>query len=292
MNCCDKQRITSSLRTVGHSSGVLHVPFEPPAYGTGLIEDTIIWADYWKRFVVVRGKHPSESLVLNPALIFKMDSRKFQVKVVADSRGRLLKRELQRLNDNSFYFHTRFRKGAKLVDLWEIVEEELLKGQTDLLIIYGGICDITDIVHNRFGVREFWPPTDISGRFNDIKSLMSGLANNYNLLNPKTKLCFMPEAGLDLAMVNRLTYVDENIKVIQAKLESELEELRCHTKHINDSMNMTTPWTLKVTHSRRKNKWWPAYSRSVDGLHPTLYQANYLARVLKEFSKSALISKR
>lgn len=221
-----------------------------------------------------------------------MDACKFHVKVVADSRGRLLKPELQRLNDDSFHFHTRYRKGAKLIDLWEIVEEELQKGQTDLLIIYGGICDITNIVYNKYGRREFWPPKDIAGRFNDIKSLMSGLANNYNLLNPDTKLCFMPEAGVDLAMVNQLTYVDETTKAIQANLEIELEDLRCHTKRTNDSMSTITPWTLKITHSRRKNKWHPAYSRSTDGLHPSLFQAHNLASVLKEFSKSALISKR
>lgn len=84
-----------------------------------------------------------------------MASCKIQVKVIADSRGRLLKHELFRLNDRNIHFSTRFKKGAKLVELWAIVEEELFKGQTDLIIIYGGICNITDIVYDEFGREDF-----------------------------------------------------------------------------------------------------------------------------------------
>lgn len=89
-----------------------------------------------------------------------------------------------------------------MIDLWEIVEDELQKGQTDLLIIYGGICDITDVLYDRYGRRSFWPPDDVQGRFANIKTLLTGLANNYNLLNTTTKVCFIPESGIGLGMIN------------------------------------------------------------------------------------------
>lgn len=225
--------------------------------------------------------------------IFIMNRKKIQVKIVADSRGKFLKTELQRLNDSTIHFNTRYRKGAKLIDLWEIVEEELFKGQADLIIIYGGVCDITDITYDNFGRRFFWPPTNIRGRFTEIKSLMSGLAANYNLLNTSVKLCFMPEPGLNLAMVNRLPIpTTESEHKVQMDLENELTDLRSHTKHVNDTMSIITPWSLKITHLRRQNIWYPVYRRMHDGLHPTVHQAYKLAILLKEFSKRALYHKR
>lgn len=215
------------------------------------------------------------------------------MKIVADSRGRLLKPELHRLSDDTVYFNTRFRKGAKLIDLWEIVEEELQKGQTDLLVIYGGICDITDVSFDHRGRRNFWPPDDIRGRFTYIKALLSGLADNYNLLNSSTKVCFIPEPGTSLAMINNIPKpVDDETHTIQMRLEEELTELRCHMKHVNDRMNIITPWTLKVSHVRRNNRWYPVYRRSADGLHPTRNQAYKMALILKEFSERILVNKR
>lgn len=222
-----------------------------------------------------------------------MYPRKYRIIVVADSRGRLLKGELQRLNDSSIYFNTRVRKGGKLIDLWEIVEEELAKGQADLLIIYGGVCNITDVCYDEAGTRSFWPPADIGNRFAEIRDLMKGLATNYNLLNSETKLCFMPEPGLSLGMVNHIhePYSDELFN-LQRNLEHELTVLHHHTKEVNDSMHCMTPWTLKATHLRRRNKWFPVYSRMRDGLHPTLHQAYKLACIIKEFGKKMLSLKR
>lgn len=59
------------------------------------------------------------------------------------------------------------------------MEEELLKGQVDLLIIYGGVCNLTDVHYDEFGNRSFWPE-NIHGRVVEIKNLMKGLATNYN----------------------------------------------------------------------------------------------------------------
>lgn len=188
------------------------------------------------------------------------------------------------LNDKSFYFSTRYRKGAKLTDLWEMAEHDILAGQTDLLIFYGGVCNVTDVHFSQRGKRSFWPPADLTSRFEEIKSTMNMIVSNYRLLNCSTKLCFIPEAGLDLACINNVRFpIPEDIQIIQQNLEVELEELRSFTKRLNDSLNILTPWTLKVTHLRRNNKWVPAYTRSSDGLHPSSAQTYKMAGIIKRY---------
>lgn len=195
-----------------------------------------------------------------------------------------MKSELIRYNDRALHFHTRYRKGAKLVDLWELAEPDLIAGQIDLVIIMGGICNITDVQHDDHGNRNFWPPNDIALRFGEIKALMSEMANNHRLLNTGTKLCFIPEAGIDLAKYNYPYEQRQNgVLTLQYELENELEDLRNFTKSLNDSLNVLTPWTLKVTHHRRASKWIPVYSRMSDGLHPTLYQAYQMAKILHKY---------
>lgn len=212
---------------------------------------------------------------------------KYHIRVLADSRGRNLKNELQLLNDSSFYFSTRSKKGAKLGDLWEMAENDILTGQSDLLILYGGICDVTDVHFSRNGVRSFWPPADLTSRFENIKSTMHSIVNNYHLMDCDTKLCFIPEAGVSLALINHvISPVPEDIRLIQLDLENELDDLRNLTKRLNDSLNILTPWTIKVTHLRRDNKWVPAYVRSHDGLHPSVNQAYKMARILKKFAQN------
>lgn len=213
--------------------------------------------------------------------------KKFHIRVLADSRGRKLKNELHRLNDGTLYFSTRVRKGAKLCDLWELAESDILTGQTDLLILYGGICDITDIHIARSGRRSFWPPANLSTRFDNIKSNMDSIVRNYQLLNCNTKLCFIPEAGVGLAMLNRISPpIPEDVRALQSQLEEELSDLQNFTKALNDSLNILTPWTLKITHLRRENNWVPVYSRSDDGLHPSTAQAFRMAKVIKKHAQS------
>lgn len=115
---------------------------------------------------------------------------------------------------------------------------------------------------------------------------MSSIVNNYKLLDCSPKLCFIPEAGIGLADVNRISSpVPDDIRFIQNSLELELDELRNFTKRLNDSLNILTPWTIKVSHLRRDNKWVPVYSRFYDGLHLSADQSSKMARILKKFVK-------
>lgn len=87
--------------------------------------------------------------------------------------------------------------------LWAIAESEILKGRPDIIILYGGICDLTDR-HYIDGSRQFWPPYDFRTRIKEVTDTLHSIANNHKLLNVSIRLCILPEGGCDLIRYNRI----------------------------------------------------------------------------------------
>lgn len=52
--------------------------------------------------------------------------------------------ELATYNDSEIRFHVKYRKGAGLIELWEIAEYELVRDNYDMIFILGSVCDLTD----------------------------------------------------------------------------------------------------------------------------------------------------
>lgn len=213
---------------------------------------------------------------------------KLQVVIMADSRGAWLSRELRnylrlhRITD--VHYHVVYRKGAGLATLWELAEFVLLSRKVDILMILGGICDITSLSIDSRGRRSFWPSTELSEKMDYIIDIMNGIANNFKLLQLPCRLCFIPEPGADLIRYNRLVHpINWRFLVIQHQLEDYLVSLHAFTRRLNNSLGMPTPWTLDATHTRRNNQLVQVYSRLRDGLHPTLTQVKKWAEIIIRF---------
>lgn len=210
--------------------------------------------------------------------------QRIQALVLADSRGSYLWRELRRTHNDDVYFRVISRKGASLRKLWEIAEAEIFQGRPDIIILYGGICDLTDRSYNWYGRREFWPPADLVARINEVANLMSSIANNLTLMNISVRLCFLPEAGCDLLSYNRcVDPIPRELMVLQENFEHGLKYLQKHARILNSQLGMPTPWTLDATHGRRYGKLVPVYNRLHDGLHPTLEVTRELANILSKY---------
>lgn len=142
-------------------------------------------------------------------------------------------RELASYNDTELKFSVKYRKGAGLVELWEIAEFELLHGQSDIIFVLGSVCDLTDKYGNSRADRVYWPPHDIKGRFTAAKNTLKGMANNYCLLKPQPMLCFLPESGLDLIRYNRVFHpVPFQLLIMQEEFEDCLRDLQHYTVQI------------------------------------------------------------
>lgn len=201
--------------------------------------------------------------------------------------------ELAAYNDDKIIFSVKYRKGAGLVELWELTEFELLQGQTDIIFILGSICDLTDKYGKGRANRVYWPPHNIKERFTRVKSMLSGMANNYCLLNPRPMLCFLPESGLDLIRYNRVFHpVPFQLLIMQEEFEDCLRDLQQYTVNLNRDMGCTTPWTLEVTNANRGGRMVPVYDRTYDGLHYSFQQIRKLAFTLWKYVQIELLGKK
>lgn len=207
-------------------------------------------------------------------------SRIIRAAIVSDSRGRSLDFLFSQLFDFPVEFTVYYRNGAHLRDLWETVEQIILFDHTDIVYLYGGVCDLTDKMYIN-GVKQYWPPANLNARINEINSVMSDIFSNFTLMYTTTKLCLIPEAGLDLIKYNAVPDpVPRHLLVIQEDIEKKLHFLQELAKSLNHSVGMITPFTLDVTHARRSGRMVPVYNRLYDGLHPSLSVKKKFAKII------------
>lgn len=220
--------------------------------------------------------------------IINMD-RKFSVRIFADSRGAWLGHELENLHYQFIDFKVLFRKGASLIKLWEMVEKELWYDRTDLYIILGGVCDLTEKSYDINGKRVFWPHRDLAEIFDDITYKLEGMARNFRMVNHHSTLCFLPECGLDLIRYNQVEHpVPWYLLLFQESLEKNLRILQDKTKVINSSIGSLTPWSLEVTHAKRAGRLSPVFDRTYDGLHFSPTQVRRLAYLIGKFAENVV----
>lgn len=162
----------------------------------------------------------------------------------------------------------------------------------DVVFIYGGVCDLTDLKSSERGVRLVDLPTDMEARIVAICDKMENIATNFKLLDPNAYLSFIMEAGLDLIAYNRITSpVPREWIEKQERLEYYLPSLQDKAKMLNQSPGSQTAWTLDSTHARRGQHMIPVYSRLPDRLHPNEAIAKKLARAIKNATTRMLRNK-
>lgn len=219
----------------------------------------------------------------------KMNRLVKQVYIYTDSRGRWLNQELQLIRDEGIAFHVTSLSGAGLERLWERAEFDLLNRRVDLVILFGGICNLTDPYYDQEGNRQFWPPFNMDERFKEVETLIRDISQNHLLLNLHAKLCFIQEPGCDLILYNRIRHpVPPPILICQEVFEKNLRVLQKVIREVNNHSNSPTPWALQITHDLRAGQWIPVYHRLYDGLHPTNRIVQKYARVLLQYSRHVL----
>lgn len=202
------------------------------------------------------------------------------ITIITDSRGSWLQQAINRLVDYRFSVKVIYRRGGGLRDLWEIAEWTLISRKIDLLIILGGVCDMTTMYHDARGRRQVWTPDNLGSRFAEIKSIMVDMSNNFKLIaGYGNKLVFLPDPGIDMIRYNRLLHpVPWRALVFQEELEKYVKDLHEFTRELNAENGSLTPWSLDVTHSFRNGTLIPIYDRMRDGLHFSTLQTHNLAK--------------
>lgn len=187
-------------------------------------------------------------------------SRIFKAALVTDSTGKNMESLFNQNMEATVQFTVYYYSGAGLRSLWETIEHIILFHHVNIVYLLGGICDLTDRSYDDLGRRQFWPPTNIRGRFSFTRSILSDNTSNFTLMYIKTKFCIIPDPGCDLIRYNSVTNpVPRYLLEIQEKFDNGIYFLRELTKSLNESINMITQWTIDVTHGRRYGKSVPDY---------------------------------
>lgn len=217
-----------------------------------------------------------------------MIMRKY-ITIITDSRGAWLQQEINRLVDYRYSIKVIYRKGGKLRDLWEIAEWTLVTRKIDMMIILGGVCDMAEIYYDTMGTRQVWTPNNVGSRFDDVKTVMTDMSNNFNLIGGNCKLVFLPDPGMDMIKYNRLVHpVPWRALIFQEELEMYLKELHRFTRELNAGNGSLTPWSLDVTHSFRNGTLLPIYDRLCDGLHFSTLQVHNLAKKIMVYVENEM----
>lgn len=212
-----------------------------------------------------------------------------KITVVADSRGSRLGSFLSAHNDEYFSFNSRVKSGGDLMKLWDIAKQELDMNRSDMIFIYGGVCNITDLFYNIQGQRIAWPPSNLTKCINDICSIMESITEQFKLKYHGKFLSFVPEAGLDLIVYNHIPEpVQRSYIKSQEELERLLPNLHVKARYLNELMGSATAWSLDATHSKRGPHKIPVYKRLPDGLHPNDNVAKKIATAICKAAKKTI----
>lgn len=254
-----------------------------PRSGQVIFEGTTTSGKYWRGYAIIAERNFASTT--EQENLCKM----FVTYVYCDSRGARLHQKLRDLSDFNTAFRVRFKRGATLKQLWELIEYDLLTKRIDLVVIFCGICDLTDRCYSTRGRRLFLPPFNMDERFQEVENTMAAIGSNFSLLNQGNKLCFLPEPGCDLIRMNGIHHpVPWKALVVQSSFEHNLEILQLKSEKINQQLGVPTPWTLEISHNLRHDSWVPVYDRFLDGIHPTDKQATEYSIAIARYVRSAL----
>lgn len=127
-----------------------------------------------------------------------------QAVLISDSRGKFMDSIFNNLPDYPMQFSVHRRNGARLAELWEIAESIILFEHQDIIYIYDGEWDLTEVNYLPNGTREYWPVENFVWKINETKRMLTDIVNNFSLMYTPTKLCLLPEPGLDLICYNHV----------------------------------------------------------------------------------------
>lgn len=189
--------------------------------------------------------------------------------VIADSRGRYLKEQL-----DEYFIHSQYslywKKGLRLVNTAELVTPTILSIKPRFIYLLNGICDLTYI-----RTRDPW--TVALRSWNEttlVNNYMSALDMTYSqIFSLHSKLGYYPmilpatQTGIDFGRYNH--YPDDLLSPEQPILDRALARINKNVILMNKSVGAYPPILASAVHMRCRGKVRFARAKLEDGCHPT-----------------------
>lgn len=193
------------------------------------------------------------------------DSGIFKVRVLADSRGRGLSKLLNESSDR-FHFSVDCLPGATLSSFKQKLKQ---KDYTpcDLVIIFGGICNVTRIVYMPYRAAVFRYATTMEAVQHygvECAALLEEAAANVT-----SPILLTPIVGIDL--IKYAGAYNEQLFGMQSMVDAAIPLINNYIKGSNEDRGLITPITSNCIHRcRGKGKGYRThYIKLTDGCHPS-----------------------
>lgn len=192
-----------------------------------------------------------------------------KVSIVADSRGALLKEELNKVFTD-IPFHLYWKKGLRLIDSIGYVEPTLLNLKPKLIYFLNGICDVT-YLRSR-------DPWEVALRHPHVQNCVLNymiavdhtLNQTFSLsekLGYKPMVLFPTLTGINIASYNN--YSPDQIAPEQPILDEAIHKINTNLIGLHKSMSIQRPLLSSAVHMRCRGKFRMANSKLINGCHPT-----------------------
>ena len=193
--------------------------------------------------------------------------------IVSDSRGRFLSQYISGYTD--IVCEIAWYPGAGIDRLTNRAITKLNGGDYNIVVIMGGVCDITSR-NSTTRVTTITTP-NIECTVERVSSLMhegvSALQNRY----PDIKVMFVPVVGIDLNYYSRLPGTSPQ----QTLLNEIIIKTNQKITEINLLNNIPTPWThTLVHHNKGRGKVAHRYQHLTDGCHYGSQANDWVANAL------------
>lgn len=201
--------------------------------------------------------------------------------VIADSRGRYLKRELDRV---FIYLDCAliWRPGLKLIDVADFARSTILRIKPKLIYILAGICDVTQVVtRSPWTVAMQYPSVQetVSTYMYHLDACHSEIYSLHRSIGYRQMLVFPTQTGVDLGRYNG-RWTPFNCQ--QPILNAAILAINRHVVALNLATGVRTPFLATPVHPRAKRRNRFTSNKLEDGCHPSRYLAWIWAKKIRE----------
>lgn len=201
--------------------------------------------------------------------------------IIADSRGRYLRRELDRVFVYLDYTLI-WRPGLKLIDVADFARATILRTKPKLIYILAGICDVTHVISRSpwtVAMRHPSVQETISTYMYHLDSCHSEIYPLHRIIGYRQMLIFPTQTGIDLEKYNG-RWTPFNCQ--QPILNAAMLAINRHIVALNLATGVRTPFLATPVHPRTKRRNRFASNKLEDGCHPSRYLAWIWAKKIRE----------
>ena len=200
------------------------------------------------------------------------------VDIFSDSRGKRLENDIaEYVVDDSVHICVHSKSGDRLQNITARAKQWAMQNRTDLLVVYGGTCDLT-MKHKREGV--------ITPKYTTADSLLGHLTEQFNYvkvtvgaLHNAPPLLIVPLSGVNLSACNPPGYPVTAEE--QTMINTAVLDVNSHITKLNATDAVVTPWTASLTHVRQHGGHYKHdYRQYPDGVHASRTLEKRIAKVM------------